>query len=154
MGRKMKVGTSMSRCAHDIYEGKVDKNDVLVIIARTDFDPKDDDHWSQIWKVYGGGETWRRGIGYGFTEWSNIPAEDEQKLRDIILDLYDAGKIHQPRKFGAHPGQMTTHWYDVILSPTDLKNNPAAASAWEDYKIAAKLGSVKPDASYVFDDNF
>jgi hypothetical protein len=154
MGRKMKVGCSLSRCARDIYEGKVDKNDVLVIVARTDFDPYNDIQWTSIWKGYGGGETWRHGIGYGLTEWSNIPAEDEQKLRDIVLDLYDAGKIHQPRKFGAHPGQMTNYWYDVILSPTDLKNNPAAESAWEDYKIAAKLGSAKRDISLALEDNF
>ena len=149
MGRKMKVGSSLSRCARDIYEGKVDKKDVLVIIARTDFDPYNDIQWSSIWNGYGGG-----GGAWRADAWSSISAEDEQKLRDIVLDLYDAGKIHQPRKFGAHPGQMTNYWYDVILSPDDLKNNPAAASAWEDYKIAAKLGSVKRDASYVFDDNF
>lgn len=148
MGRKMKVGSSLSRCARDIYEGKVDKKDVLVIIARTDFDPYNDIQWTSIWNGYGGGgSSWA-------DAWSSISAEDEQKLRDIILNLYDAGKIHQPRKFGAHPGQMTNYWYDVILSPDDLKNNPAAESAWEDYKIAAKLGSAKRDASYVFDDNF
>ena len=144
----MKVGTSLSRCARDIYEGKVDKHDVLVIVARTEFDPYNDIHWTSIWRGYGGGgSSWA-------DAWSSISAEDEQKLRDIILDLYDAGKIHQPRKFGAHPGQMTNYWYDVILSPTDLKNNPAAESAWEDYKIAAKLGSAKRNADYVFDDNF
>jgi hypothetical protein len=135
----MKVGSSLSRCARDIYEGKVDKNDVLVIVARTDFDPKDDDHWSKIWKGYGGGETWRHVIGYGFTEWSNIPAEDEQKLRDIILDLYNAGKIHQPRRFGAHPQRMTHHWYDVILSNDVVESNPAVKKAWNNYKLIAEL---------------
>jgi hypothetical protein len=49
---------------------------------------------------------------------------------------------------------MTNYWYDVILSPTDLKNNPAAESAWEDYKIAAKLGSAKRDISLALEDNF
>jgi len=153
MGRKMKVGCSLSRCARDIYEGKVDKKDVLVIICRTDFDPYNDVQWTSIWSGYGGGG---RPNQYQFNppEWNDIPAEDEQKLRDVILDLYDAGKIHQPRKFGAHVQRLNNHWYDVILSPEDLKNNPAAESAWEDYKIAAKLGSAKRDASYVFDDNF
>ena len=152
MGRKMKVGSSLSRCARDIYEGKVDKNDVLVIVARTDIDPYNDLQWTSIWLGYGGGQT--IGSIYSQPEWSNIPAEDEQKLREVILDLYDAGKIHQPRKFGAHVQRLNHHWYDVILSPEDLKNNPAAESAWEDYKIAAKLGSAKRSAGYVFDDNF
>ena len=144
----MKVGSSLSRCARDIYEGKVDKKDVLVIIARTDVDPYNDVQWTSIWNGYGGGGSrWA-------DAWGSISAEDEQKLRGIILDLYDAGKIHQPRKFGAHPGQMTNYWYDVILSPDDLKNNPAAESAWEDYKIAAKLGSAKRDLGWALEDNF
>ena len=32
----MKIGLSYSRCIRDIVEGKVDINDVLVIISRTD----------------------------------------------------------------------------------------------------------------------
>jgi hypothetical protein len=152
MGRKMKVGASLSRCARDIYEGKVDKKDVLVIIGRTDFDPYNDVQWTSIWSGYGGGQT--IGSMYSQPEWTNIPAEDEQKLRDVILDLYDAGKIHQPRKFGAHVQRLNNHWYDVILSPDDLKNNPAAESAWEDYKIAAKLGSAKRDQGWTLDNDF
>ncbi len=152
MGRKMKVGSSLSRCARDIYEGKVDKNDVLVIIARTDFDPYNDVQWTSIWLSYSGGQL--MGSMYSQSEWSNIPAEDEQKLRDVILDLYDAGKIHQPRKFGAHPTRLNHHWYDVILSPDDLKNNPAAESAWEDYKFAAKLSSAKRYLGLTLDNDF
>jgi hypothetical protein len=152
MGRKMKVGASLSRCARDIYDGKVDKKDVLVIIGRTDFDPYNDVQWTSIWSGYGGGQT--IGSMYSQPEWSNIPAVDEQKLRDVILDLYDAGKIHQPRKFGAHVDRLNHHWYDVILSPDDLKNNPAAESAWEDYKIAAKLGSAKRDLGLALDNDF
>ena len=41
----MKIGLSYSRCVRDIVDGKVDINDVLVIIARTNFDPRDDDQW-------------------------------------------------------------------------------------------------------------
>jgi hypothetical protein len=38
----MKIGLSYSRCVKDIVDGVVDIADVLVIIARTDFDPHDD----------------------------------------------------------------------------------------------------------------
>ena len=44
----MKVGLSLSRCMRDVYTGKVDEEDVLVIIARTDFDPHNDNHWDAI----------------------------------------------------------------------------------------------------------
>ena len=33
----MKIGLSYSRCILDIVEGRVDINDVLVVIARTNF---------------------------------------------------------------------------------------------------------------------
>ena len=39
----MKIGLSYSRCIRDIIDGKVAMQDVLVIVARTDFDPRDDE---------------------------------------------------------------------------------------------------------------
>ena len=133
----MKIGSSLSRCVRDIYEGTVNKHDVLVIVTRTDFDPHNDAHWSSIWKGYGGGNT--LGSMYSNPEWNSIPAEDEQKLRDIILDLYDGGKIHQPRQFGAHPQRLTHYWYDVILSNEVVESTPAAKKAWDNYKLIANL---------------
>ena len=44
----MKIGLSYSRCVRDIVEGKVDIADVLVIIARTDFDPNNDEQWQDV----------------------------------------------------------------------------------------------------------
>ena len=41
----MKIGLSYSRCIRDIIEGKVEIDDILIIIARTDFDPRDDKQW-------------------------------------------------------------------------------------------------------------
>ena len=49
----MKIGLSYSRCVRDIVDGKVDIRDVLVIITRTDFDPRNDDQWAGIWTGYG-----------------------------------------------------------------------------------------------------
>jgi len=51
----MKIGLSYSRCMRDIVDGTVDIEDVLLVIARTDFDPHDDDQWKGIWIGYGGG---------------------------------------------------------------------------------------------------
>jgi hypothetical protein len=133
----VKLGTSLSRCARDIYDGIVNINEVLVIVARTDVDPTDDKQWSSLWNGYGGGNS--IGSMYSQPEWSSIPAEDEQKLRDIILDLYDAGKIHQPRKFGAHPVRMNQYWYDLVLTADVVDSNPAAKKAWENYKLLANL---------------
>jgi len=148
----MKVGTSLSRCVRDIYEGTVDIYDVLVIVARTDFDPEDDGHWKQIWNGYGGGNA--VGSLYSQPEWSNIPAEHEQAVRDICVKLKKQGKLHQPRQYGAHPARMHHYWYDVILTPDNLANNPTAEEAWNNYKIAAKLGTTISASNLVFNDNF
>ena len=48
----MKIGMSFSRCLRDVVEARVDIADVLVIIARTDFDPHNDRHWEGIWNGY------------------------------------------------------------------------------------------------------
>ena len=133
----MKIGSSLSRCVKDIYEGVVDINDVLVIITRTDFDPENDNHWYSLWNGYGGGG--RLGSMYSNPEWSSIPAKDEQVLRDIVLSLYDAGKIHQPRQYGAHPQRLAHYWYDAILTEDVVDSNPAAKKAWDNYKMIAGL---------------
>lgn len=133
----MKVGTSLSRCVRDIYEGTVDIYDVLVIVARTDFDPEDDAHWKQIWDGYAGGNG--GGSLYSQPEWSNIPAEHEQAVRDICVKLKKQGKLHQPRQYGAHPPRLNHYWYDVVLSDDVVQSNPAAKKAWDNYKMIAGL---------------
>ena len=133
----MRVGTSLSRCVRDIYEGTVDIYDVLVIVARTDFDPEDDAHWKQIWDGYAGGMG--GGSLYSQPEWSNIPAEHEQAVRDICVKLKKQGKLHQPRQYGAHPKRLQHYWYDVVLSDDVVQSNPAAKKAWNNYKMIAGL---------------
>jgi hypothetical protein len=133
----MKVGTSLSRCVRDIYEDVVDIDDVLVIVARTDFDPENDTHWTSIWRGYAGGNG--KGSLYSQPEWASIPVEDEQAVRDICVKLKRMGKLHQPRQFGAHPPRLTHYWYDVILSESVVDSNPAVQAAWKNYKTIAGL---------------
>jgi hypothetical protein len=133
----MKIGTSLSRCVRDIYEGTVDIHAVLVIVARTDFDPEDDKQWANIWRGYAGGGA--RGSLYSNPEWSDIPAEDEQTVRDICVKLKKHGKLHQPRQFGAHPPRLDHYWYDVILTDDVVDSNPTAKKAWDHYKLIAGL---------------
>lgn len=134
----MKVGTSLSRCVRDIYKGTVDIYDVLVIIARTDFDPEDDVQWKSIWKAYAGGNSFSY-HGRSAPEWASIPQESEQTVRDICISLKQQGKLHQPRQYGAHPQRFPDYWYDVILTPENMENNPAAKKSWESYKMFAGL---------------
>ena len=132
----MKVGLSFSRCLRDLVEGRVDYEDILVIIARTDFDPHIDDEWEQIWNGYRYG-------GWSNAEWAT--AEDdtgvtnpEEIYRNVAIQLYDNGKLHQPRQYtNGHPARMPYYWLDCVVPDDEM--NPTVKAAWEQYQVVAGL---------------
>lgn len=128
----MKIGLSLSRCIRDIYEGKVDLDDVLVIVARTDCSD-DDDSWNELWHGY------RQRMGLSNPEWLHIPAEDEPKMRDIYSSLFTEGKLHQPRQFGHHPRRLPYYWLETFAPEEEIAKNEATLKAWEHYKLLAGL---------------
>ena len=134
----MKVGLSYSRCVRDIVEANVLFEDVLVIIARTDFNPHDDNHWQSIWSGYTMG-------GYSQAEWANAEVglgtehNAEEMYRNVSKQLYDSGKLHQPRQFGAHPSRLPYHWLECFVPDSELLNKPAVKKAWDSYKMIANL---------------
>jgi hypothetical protein len=127
-------------------DGRVDIDDVLVIIARTDFDPNDDTQWSGIWDDYGGGQT--LGGIFGGHEWMDYSAEDEHKFRQVSIDLWKQGKFHQPRKFGAYPARRPEIWLEAVLPSSELQRNPAAKDAWDKFQMVASLTNVKLNKEY------
>jgi hypothetical protein len=137
----MKIGLSYSRCIRDIFDGVVDIKDVLVIIARTDFDPTNDEQWKGIWDGYGGGQT--MGSPWSNPEWIDYPAEDEEEFRKITLELYNKGRMHQPRQFGAHPKRLPYIWLEAGLPNEEMDRNPAVKKAWEQFQIVAGLSDAK-----------
>jgi hypothetical protein len=145
----MKIGLSYSRCIRDIIDGVVDINDVLVLITRTDFDPHDDEQWSSIWIGYGGGtdNAYSRGFfSQSNPEWAGY--HDEAKFREVSIDLYDSGRMHQPRKFGAHPQRRPEIWLEAVLPSSELETNPAAKKAWDSFQVIAGLANVNLDKEY------
>ena len=131
----MKVGLSFSRCIRDIIEARVEFDDVLVIVSRTDFDPHNDQQWDGIWNGYRYG-------GMSNPEWSdaepNMSEADASAIyRNIATQLYDGGKLHQPRQFGSHPSRMPYYWLDCVMTPEE--HNPAQQKAWEHYQILSGL---------------
>lgn len=129
----MKIGLSYSRCVRDIVDGKVGIDDVLVIVARTDFDPYNDEQWAGIWQGY------HQRDGWSNPEWSNYTDEDEIKFRTVSIVLWDEGKLHQPRKFGAHPHRLPYYWLETSLPSEELESRPAVKKAWEQFQIVAGL---------------
>ena len=140
----MKIGLSYSRCVRDIVDGVVDIADILVLITRTDFNPHNDDEWKSIWVGYGGGNGGMGSI-WSRPEWSAYSAEDESKFRNVSIELYDSGKMHQPRQFGAHPRRMPYIWLEAVLPSSELELNPAAKQAWDKFQTIAALSNVELD---------
>jgi hypothetical protein len=140
----MKIGLSFSRCILDIVEERVDIEDVLVVIARTDFDPNNDKQWAGIWSgyVFGGGS---------YPEWNAYDfhnKEHEDKFRAVTLQLWNDGKFHQPRKFGAYPARRSEFWLETCLPSSELERNPAAKIAWNNFQVVAGLTNVQLDKTY------
>jgi len=145
----MKIGLSYSRCIRDIVDGKVDIDDVLVLITRTDFDPRDDDQWQGIWIGYGGGteNAYQHNMfSQSNPEWAGY--HDEDQFRSVSIELWETGRLHQPRKFGAHPARRPEIWLEAVLPNSELLKNPAAKLAWDKFQTIASLSSVELDDKY------
>lgn len=138
----MKIGLSYSRCIRDIVDGRVDPEDVLIVISRTDFDPTVDEEWDSIWQGYTGGH------GFSAREWSDYDEHRKEDFRNATLDLWNAGKLHQPRKFGAHPTRRREYWLEAVLPPSELERNPAAKDAWDRFQVVAGLTNIQLDKEY------
>ena len=124
----------------------MDIDDVLLIIARTDFDPHDDKQWKSIWQGYGGGSDGNslRGIfSSSFPEWANYSDEDEDRFRSVSIELWESGKFHQPRQFGAHPQRLPYIWLETVLPSEELDANPTLKMAWEKFQTLAQLTSTE-----------
>lgn len=131
----MKIGLSLSRCVRDIVEGRVNVHDVLVLIARTNFDPTVEDQWADIWDGYTNIRP----------EWGGL---DEADVKTVVMTLWETGKIHQPRKFGWKPSRRPEYWLEAVLPSDELERNPAAKDAWDRFQIVAGLADVKLDREY------
>ena len=134
----MRVGLSYSRCVRDIVDGKVDINDVLVVIARTSFDPNVDAQWKSIWEGY----RWNN------PEWAGYPDEDEDRFRSVSIELWESGKFHQPRQFGAFPQRRPEFWLETVLVSEEIETNPAVKTAWDNFQVVAGLTNTKLDKDY------
>jgi hypothetical protein len=131
----MKIGLSLSRCVRDIVEGHVDIKDVLILITRTDFDPTVPEQWDSIWDGY-------TNIN---PEWYGL---DESAVKTVIINLWETGRIHQPRKFGARPIRRREIWLESVLVDEDLEARPAVKEAWDQFQMLAGLTSTTMDKEY------
>ena len=138
----MYIGTSLGRCLQSLLLDKVSKDDVLVIITRTK------------------SETLEQFIGVvkQYHESSNFtssrPAEYDlavkpwEEVEKLATDLYNGGKIHQPRNF---VGLGRSFYYQDLnswdnkneiwmeVSPTNRNTTPAVVNAYKEYRMLDEL---------------
>jgi len=125
----MKIGLSLSRCMRDILEEKLDIHDVLVIVARTDVDVNNDEHWRNIWDGYIYG-------GMSNPEWAGLE-DREREMHELLVELHKRGKLHQPRQFGTHPPRMPYYWLECVVPQDEM--TPAQQKAWDNYQLVTGL---------------
>ena len=131
----MKIGLSLSRCVRDIVEGRVDIEDVLVLITRTDFNPHKEGQWENIWNGY-------QRLN---PEWYGL---EHDNVRDVVFELWDSGRIHQPRQYGSYPTRRREYWLEAVLPDSELERNPAAKEAWDRFQVISGLTNIKLDRDY------
>lgn len=136
----MKIGLSYSRCVRDIVEGVVDIDDVLVVVARTDFNPCADEEWAGIWKGYCKGAFFNMNMEWSGYDYDN--PEHEKMFRDVSIELYNSGKMHQPRQYGGYPRRLPYVWLETILPTAELDKEPGVKAAWDKFQMLAGLSGV------------
>ena len=128
----MYIGLSLSACTRDLYTKVVPIDQVLVIIAGTYIDPTEDDDWVQLWIEYADSPS---------SVWGSIPDINEIKIRDLVCQLYNSGRIHQPRKFGKRTPRYSYHWLRTV--PAEIDKYPALQEAYDQLMLVAGLSNIK-----------
>ena len=120
----MKIGFSFGKCVRDIARGDVKVDDVLVIVARTRVDRE---HLAVLVDGYHHERDLYRGL-------------DLDRCKEIAHELWDQGKIHQPRQFGVYTGLVVPdHCVWMELTPTLSSHNPSVIEAWNNYQMLLAL---------------
>lgn len=124
----MKIGFSFGRCIRDIVKGDVDIDDVVVIIAKTLMHTEED--MQSVVRAY-------------LYRWDYLAGLDVERCQAIASELWNSGKLHQPRLHGI-PSDMTPEefvWLDLV--PTVNNQSPWVKEAWENYQVALRMSEDK-----------
>jgi hypothetical protein len=119
----MKIGLSLSRCIGDIVAGNVKVEDVLLITSSTKFPT-------------------REVMVERLRDYTTTRNRDEYVA--VATQLWDEGRIHQPRLINDNPdqrgiGPKSVIWMD--LCPTKSSDLPAVQDAWETYRTLLTLAA-------------
>jgi hypothetical protein len=132
----MKIGFSFGRCLGSIVRGEVAFDDVLCLIARTRMDSEEHVKW--VIKEY----MHRHGYLYGL---------DQTKCEIMGLELFNSGKILEPRANGISPMQVPRDyiWMDLFPTAPAGSLNESVTTAWEQYRMLITMVEQLPEQGYV-----
>lgn len=122
----MKIGFSMGRCVRDIVSGVVDQKSVMLIISRTKM--PDIESINTVCNIYAA---------------HDFAGLDLDECKRVAIELYNTGKLHQPRMFSDTCAAFTypEHFIWLDLMPTVPDQTPAIIEAWSQYQMLLSLCS-------------
>ena len=132
----MKIGFSFGRCIRDIVEGRVALEDVAFIITATNM--RDREHMDNVLKMYMNEPRYLRGLDY-------------DQCLETARRLWDTNRLIQPRAQGLHRHAQPENSVWVDMFPTELSENEAVKTAWEQYRFMLHMvENVDNEATEVF----
>lgn len=128
----MKIGFSLGRCVRDIVSGKVEFDDVLLIVTRTRITKVDEIH--NVIREYLWEPTYLAGL-------------DPDACYEVAQKLWDTAKLHQPRLQGVQPHHIAEDYVWMDLVPTASELSDSVLDAWKAYRTMLVLaGGRVPDS--------
>jgi len=137
----VKIGFSFGKCIRDIVQGKVDIDDVLLIVARTRMHNVD---------------SVRQVISNYMSRSDYLAGLDEEKCQEIGVELYVSGKVHQARLEGSNiskhghrildvwRGSVSEEgvWADVVPA---AHMNEQVKEVWNHYRFLLNMTASIPE---------
>ena len=129
----MYIGTSLGRCLPSILRGEVKREEVGIIITRTNA-PEFDRYIAVV------GEYYRYGsFNNGEYDYTGLVWEEVDELATY---LWDTGRIHQPRINSNNTGYLMPEmksniWMEV--TPVYTGDNESVVQAYEHYQMLRAL---------------
>lgn len=129
-----KIGFSASRCVHDIVSDKVSIEDVVMITTGTMCESLE--QWIKVMEAYAEMDEWDQ---------RSLAGLDIEAVRQVATELWESGKIHQPRNYGAYRRSSPWVWMDVVHTKEDRDSNPMLQKAWAQAQMIEAM--VAPEKS-------
>ncbi len=127
----LKIGFSLGRCVRDIVTGKVDAEQVVVIIARTRIETT-----KQLdFVIY----------DYAFKP-GYLEGLDIGQCQQVAQMLWSTGRLHQPRVVGNLVSKVPEEYVWMNLIPHFHAEDPVVAYALRNYIMTVKLVSDRANS--------